>query len=182
VLTLVDTYAGGIPLLIGCMMEVLTVSYVYGYRRFIGNIKEMMGEPKNRAWKLLGYPVNPFWWICWILITPALLCVIYFAFGSSMGNEKNYTLGNTGDESRELFADDDGGLYVSDLGGRVGLVHHVVVRAVDSWCGALSRLHHARLSETDATDRPLATRQEHCSTHCPAQHRTERKRSVLLAN
>uniref|UniRef100_A0A914VUB5 Transporter n=1 Tax=Plectus sambesii TaxID=2011161 RepID=A0A914VUB5_9BILA len=73
VLTLVDTYAGGIPLLIACLVEVLMVAYVYGYKRFIGNIKEMMGKPPNRVWKLLGYPVNPFWWICWIAITPALL-------------------------------------------------------------------------------------------------------------
>jgi hypothetical protein len=71
----VDTYAGGIPLLIACLIEVLMVAYVYGYRRFIGNIEEMMGKPKNLFWKWLGYPVNPYWWVCWIAITPAVLLV-----------------------------------------------------------------------------------------------------------
>jgi len=62
-------------LLMACLIELVMVSYVYGCKRLIGNIKEMMGEPPNRVWKLLGYPVNPFWWICWLFITPLLLFV-----------------------------------------------------------------------------------------------------------
>ncbi len=72
-LNLVDTYAGGLPLLICGFAELALVSYIYGIRRFLGNIREMLGDPPNLFYKLLGYPVNPFWWLCWCFITPAII-------------------------------------------------------------------------------------------------------------
>ena len=77
ILTLVDTYAGGLPLVIACCAEVCMVAWVYGTRRFVGDIKMMMGRAPNTAWRFCGYPVNPYWWICWLIITPILLIVSF---------------------------------------------------------------------------------------------------------
>uniref|UniRef100_A0A914WEB3 Transporter n=1 Tax=Plectus sambesii TaxID=2011161 RepID=A0A914WEB3_9BILA len=71
--TLLDNYAGGLTLLIACFIEIIMISYIYGYKRLIENIKEMMGAPTSLFQRLIGYPINPFYWICWIFVTPVML-------------------------------------------------------------------------------------------------------------
>lgn len=80
-LDLVDTFAGGTPLVIACMLELMMVMWVYGIRRFVGDVALMMGTPPSKFWRLLGYPTNWYWWANWALITPLLLIsVMVFQF------------------------------------------------------------------------------------------------------
>jgi hypothetical protein len=93
IVALVDNYAGGMPLVVSCLVEVILVSWVgrfhkwiavvdseihikvYGVRRLMGDIRLMLGVAPNTFWRLLGYPVNPFWYTCWVVISPLLLMV-----------------------------------------------------------------------------------------------------------
>uniref|UniRef100_A0A914XLC4 Transporter n=1 Tax=Plectus sambesii TaxID=2011161 RepID=A0A914XLC4_9BILA len=81
---LLDTFAGGITLVIACLVELIMVMYVYGFKRFVADIHCMLGKPPSRLWVLLGYPTNIFWHACWIFITPVLLIAILgFQFSDS---------------------------------------------------------------------------------------------------
>lgn len=75
-LDMLDLYAGGWTLVVACLVEVCMVSYAYGVRRFIKDIRLMLGPPPNAFQRILGYPVNPYWWVNWVFITPILLFVI----------------------------------------------------------------------------------------------------------
>ena len=67
---------GGLTLVAMCFFELIMVSYCYGWRQFVKDIKLMMGEPPNKFWKYLGYPVNYYWIANWLAISPALLLVM----------------------------------------------------------------------------------------------------------
>lgn len=69
-LTLMDWYIAIIGLMVICFIEVLVISYVYGFRRFSNDIKLMTGR-------------KPFiyWLAMWLAITPLLLiAIVVFVF------------------------------------------------------------------------------------------------------
>ncbi|CAH1788711.1 unnamed protein product [Owenia fusiformis] len=65
VFTIFDTYAGGFPLLIIGLLEVIVITYIYGFNRFAEDIQMM-----------IGYKPSLFIRAFWNVITPLLLLVI----------------------------------------------------------------------------------------------------------
>ncbi|KFD52353.1 hypothetical protein M513_06734 [Trichuris suis] len=81
VLNLLDTFAGGWPLLLQCLVEVLLVAYVYGLKRYAKLYRVMLGDAPSKFWKLLGYPISKYYEISWGFTTPlSLLGVLIFNF------------------------------------------------------------------------------------------------------
>uniref|UniRef100_A0A5S6R3G0 Transporter n=1 Tax=Trichuris muris TaxID=70415 RepID=A0A5S6R3G0_TRIMR len=76
ILNLLDTFAGGWPLLMQCLLELIIVSYIYGTKNYVDDYKFMLGEPPSKIWRFLGYPVSKFYIICWNAITPAALAAV----------------------------------------------------------------------------------------------------------
>uniref|UniRef100_G1PKQ4 Transporter n=2 Tax=Myotis lucifugus TaxID=59463 RepID=G1PKQ4_MYOLU len=68
-LTLLDSYAGSIPLLIIAFCEMFAVVYVYGVDRFNKDIEFM-----------IGHKPNIFWQITWRVVSPLLMLVIFLFF------------------------------------------------------------------------------------------------------
>ncbi|XP_063113992.1 sodium-dependent neutral amino acid transporter B(0)AT1 isoform X2 [Cavia porcellus] len=68
-LSLLDSYAGSIPLLIVAFCEMFAVVYVYGVDRFNKDIKFM-----------IGHKPNIFWQVMWRVVSPVIMLVIFFAF------------------------------------------------------------------------------------------------------
>ncbi|XP_013792546.2 sodium-dependent dopamine transporter-like, partial [Limulus polyphemus] len=68
VVSLLDRYAAGYSILFAVFFEALAVSWIYGIRRFSGDIKEMM-----------GIEVGLYWKICWTLVAPIwiLFIIVY---------------------------------------------------------------------------------------------------------
>eukprot|EP00039_Didymoeca_costata_P010811 m.146420 g.146420 ORF g.146420 m.146420 type:complete len:612 (+) comp14970_c0_seq4:217-2052(+) len=60
-----DTYSAGLPLITIVLCECLTISYVYGADKYLGEVETMI----NRK-------VNNFWWYAWKFVTPVILFVI----------------------------------------------------------------------------------------------------------
>ncbi|XP_038056296.1 sodium- and chloride-dependent glycine transporter 1-like isoform X2 [Patiria miniata] len=67
VFELINWYSAWISLMIVGMTECIAIAYFYGFRRFIGDIK-----------KMLGYETVFWWWycICWLFVTPAIILFI----------------------------------------------------------------------------------------------------------
>ncbi|XP_047497772.1 sodium- and chloride-dependent transporter XTRP3-like [Penaeus chinensis] len=65
VFILFDDFSGNIPLLIVAFFECVSVSYIYGLRRFSDDIELMTG----------GRP-GPFWLLCWKYISPTVMLTI----------------------------------------------------------------------------------------------------------
>ncbi|KFD61692.1 hypothetical protein M514_04761 [Trichuris suis] len=76
ILNLLDTFAGGWPLLMQCLLELVIVSYIYGIKNYVEDYKFMLGDPPSKIWKFLGYPVTKFYTICWSAVTPAALAAV----------------------------------------------------------------------------------------------------------
>lgn len=68
-LTLLDSYAGSIPLLVIAFFEMSSVVYVYGMDRFNEDIKFM-----------IGHKPNIFWQVMWRVVSPLLMVVILLFF------------------------------------------------------------------------------------------------------
>ncbi|XP_008058899.1 sodium-dependent neutral amino acid transporter B(0)AT1 [Carlito syrichta] len=68
-LSLLDSYAGSIPLLIIAFCEMVAVVYVYGVDRFNKDIEFMV-----------GHKPNIFWQVTWRVVSPLLMLVIFFFF------------------------------------------------------------------------------------------------------
>nr|XP_014703972.1 sodium-dependent neutral amino acid transporter B(0)AT1 [Equus asinus] len=68
-LSLMDNYAGSIPLLIVAFCEMFSVVYVYGVDRFNRDIEFMV-----------GHKPNIFWQVMWRLVSPLIMLVIFLAF------------------------------------------------------------------------------------------------------
>uniref|UniRef100_A0ABI7VQL1 Solute carrier family 6 member 19 n=1 Tax=Felis catus TaxID=9685 RepID=A0ABI7VQL1_FELCA len=68
-LSLLDSYAGSIPLLIIAFCEMFAVVYVYGVDRFNRDIEFM-----------IGHKPNIFWQVTWRVISPLLMLVIFLFF------------------------------------------------------------------------------------------------------
>lgn len=65
---IVQDYHGGFPLIILCVFEIMSVMWVYGYKRFMEDVLLMMGW--RYKYRDFGYHIA-----CWIFLSPALLVV-----------------------------------------------------------------------------------------------------------
>ncbi|XP_064611059.1 sodium- and chloride-dependent glycine transporter 1-like isoform X2 [Liolophura sinensis] len=64
-LTLIDTFVSGFPLLFVGLFECFALCYIYGYKNFAADIKMMLGREPFIYWR-----------ICWCFITPGLLFAV----------------------------------------------------------------------------------------------------------
>ncbi|XP_045141218.1 sodium-dependent neutral amino acid transporter B(0)AT1 [Echinops telfairi] len=76
-LSLLDSYAGSIPLLVIAFCEMFAVVYVYGVDRFNKDIEFM-----------IGHKPNIFWQVMWRVISPLLMLVIFLFFFVVKVNEE----------------------------------------------------------------------------------------------
>uniref|UniRef100_UPI002955A159 sodium-dependent neutral amino acid transporter B(0)AT1 n=1 Tax=Panthera onca TaxID=9690 RepID=UPI002955A159 len=76
-LSLLDSYAGSIPLLIIAFCEMFAVVYVYGVDRFNRDIEFM-----------IGHKPNIFWQVTWRVVSPLLMLVIFLFFFVVKVNEE----------------------------------------------------------------------------------------------
>ncbi|XP_038630781.1 sodium- and chloride-dependent neutral and basic amino acid transporter B(0+)-like isoform X2 [Scyliorhinus canicula] len=69
-ISLIDHFCAGWGILIAAVLELISLSWIYGANRFIKDIEMMIGE---RTWLFW------LWWrVCWVFISPCLLAVIFF--------------------------------------------------------------------------------------------------------
>lgn len=69
IFTLFDAYSGGFPLLIVGLFELITITYIYGYKNFSYDIEMMLGKKPNIIFA-----------ICWHFLSPAaVLAIIIFS-------------------------------------------------------------------------------------------------------
>ncbi|XP_072017753.1 sodium- and chloride-dependent neutral and basic amino acid transporter B(0+)-like [Amphiura filiformis] len=68
--SLIDSYSTSFSLLLFAIMECIGLSYIYGVRRFMNDIRTMIGDP----WvDFVGF----YWWpFLWCLVTPGLLTFV----------------------------------------------------------------------------------------------------------
>uniref|UniRef100_F7H6A1 Solute carrier family 6 member 19 n=1 Tax=Callithrix jacchus TaxID=9483 RepID=F7H6A1_CALJA len=87
-LSLLDGYAGSIPLLIIAFCEMFSVVYVYGVDRFNTDIEFM-----------IGHKPNIFWQVTWRVVSPLLMLVIFlFFFVVKVKEELTYSIWDPGYE------------------------------------------------------------------------------------
>lgn len=60
-------------MLICCLTEIVVVMHVYGVRRFVSDVRLMLGNPPSKFYRVMGYPVNAFWIVCWYVLTSVLM-------------------------------------------------------------------------------------------------------------
>ncbi|XP_047486282.1 sodium- and chloride-dependent betaine transporter-like isoform X2 [Penaeus chinensis] len=65
-------YSAGISVIILAIAQVVAVVWVYGFRRFLSNIKEMG--------VYIPAPLKAYWLATWVFITPAMLVLICFFY------------------------------------------------------------------------------------------------------
>ncbi|XP_040833569.1 sodium-dependent neutral amino acid transporter B(0)AT1 [Ochotona curzoniae] len=83
-LSLLDSYAGSIPVLIIAFCEMFAVAYVYGIDRFSKDIEFM-----------IGHKPNIFWQIMWRVVSPLLMLVIFlFYFVVEVTKQLTYNVWN----------------------------------------------------------------------------------------
>ncbi|KRY58071.1 Sodium- and chloride-dependent GABA transporter 1, partial [Trichinella britovi] len=81
ILNLLDTFAGGWPLLLQCLIEVIVVAYIFGVKKYAALYERMLGKAPSLFWKILGYPASGFYKLSWAFLTPAcLIGVLIFNF------------------------------------------------------------------------------------------------------
>lgn len=78
-LELMDTYSGGWNLLFISLCECISISYIYGVRRFLQDIECMIG---NKICGCMPFWLTKYWWaLNWCVITPAgVVFVIIFSW------------------------------------------------------------------------------------------------------
>lgn len=64
IFSLMDTFGGGVGVLLIAIFELIGLHWVYGVRRFSDDIKFM-----------IGYNPSMFWKVCWVFIAPVALMV-----------------------------------------------------------------------------------------------------------
>ncbi|KAB0393807.1 hypothetical protein E2I00_001240 [Balaenoptera physalus] len=83
-LSLLDSYAGSIPLLIIAFFEMFSVVYVYGIDRFNRDIEFM-----------IGHKPNTFWQVTWRAVSPLIMLTIFlFFFVIKVNEELIYSVWN----------------------------------------------------------------------------------------
>ncbi|XP_046542277.1 sodium- and chloride-dependent glycine transporter 2-like [Haliotis rubra] len=88
VLTLTDWYCGSYSVMLVCLAEIICIMYVYGVKRFMEDIKMMLGRRPN-----------PYWVINWVFLTPAALLFLLIVSASQ------YTPAFYGDYKFPLWAE-----------------------------------------------------------------------------
>lgn len=78
VMNLYDTYSAGYSLLVVALIEVIAVSWVYGFWRFSRDIQLMIGNPCCGCFRISLYV---YWWPMWIIITPAMILFVLIYMG-----------------------------------------------------------------------------------------------------
>jgi len=74
VLTLFDMFVGNVPLLLIALLELVAVSWIYGFDRFSSDIEYMLGSAPSLYWKLTWKFISP-------MIVGYLFCYkIYLTF------------------------------------------------------------------------------------------------------
>ncbi|XP_045421642.1 LOW QUALITY PROTEIN: sodium-dependent neutral amino acid transporter B(0)AT1 [Lemur catta] len=76
-LSLLDSYAGSIPLFVIAFCEMFSVVYLYGVDRFNRDIEFM-----------IGHRPNIFWQVTWRVVSPLIMLVIFFFFLVMKVNEE----------------------------------------------------------------------------------------------
>ncbi|XP_051877789.1 sodium- and chloride-dependent neutral and basic amino acid transporter B(0+)-like isoform X2 [Pristis pectinata] len=67
-INLIDHFCDGWGLIVAALLELLSLSWIYGINRFIKDIEMMIGEKNWLFW---------LWWrMCWLLITPSVLAAM----------------------------------------------------------------------------------------------------------
>ncbi|XP_077995733.1 sodium-dependent dopamine transporter-like [Glandiceps talaboti] len=81
VVTLLDAYAAGYSILWAVFFEAVAVSWFYGYKRFCGDIREMLGSEPGMYWK-----------ICWPIVSPIFLLfnIVFGLYGYQPLTYDNY--------------------------------------------------------------------------------------------
>lgn len=62
-----DKYAGGLSVLIVATAEVICIMWIYGLRRFLNDLQEMLGKAGNLGW---------YWRTAWLILAPVTLLFI----------------------------------------------------------------------------------------------------------
>ncbi|XP_074650196.1 sodium-dependent proline transporter-like [Tubulanus polymorphus] len=65
IFNLIDSYSGGYSLMVIALVEVIVISWIYGYKKFAADIKMM-----------IGFTPNIYWRITWQFLTPAIIVFI----------------------------------------------------------------------------------------------------------
>ena len=68
---LIDGRASNAILLLA-FIELITISWFYGVHKFMGHVKEMG--------IYIAWPLKMYWYICWIVVSPALLLIVIVLF------------------------------------------------------------------------------------------------------
>uniref|UniRef100_UPI00358FF541 sodium-dependent neutral amino acid transporter B(0)AT1-like isoform X2 n=1 Tax=Myxine glutinosa TaxID=7769 RepID=UPI00358FF541 len=68
-LTIFNDYVCSVPLLFTCFLEIISVMYIYGYKRFREDLEFMLKRKPN-----------PVWIVMWGFISPAVICIILVAY------------------------------------------------------------------------------------------------------
>ena len=81
-ITFLDFYGASFVALILAIIEVITVSWIYGVDRFCNDIEFMLGKQTGLYWR-----------ICWKFITPAVMIAIlvYFVLTSELPSYNGYS-------------------------------------------------------------------------------------------
>ncbi|CAL8294613.1 unnamed protein product [Merluccius merluccius] len=88
-LTLCDSFAGSIPLLVIAYVELMAISYLYGIDRFNEDIEFM-----------IGHRPNIFWQITWRLVSPLIIFIIFvFYFITKVSAPLTYVAWNPSSEN-----------------------------------------------------------------------------------
>lgn len=75
IFSLMDSFGGGVGVLLIAIFELVALHWVYGVRRFSDDIKFM-----------IGYSPSMFWKVCWVFIAPVLLMVRIMPFFSHISD------------------------------------------------------------------------------------------------
>lgn len=83
--TIFNDYAASFSLLFVVLIEVITVSYIYGIKRFEKDIEDMIGHRPNWYWKIM-----------WLAVSPILLIslFIYYIIDYIQGGSPTYSAWN----------------------------------------------------------------------------------------
>lgn len=77
IFSLMDTFGGGIGVLLIAIFELIALHWVYGVRRFSDDLKFM-----------IGYSPSMFWKVCWVFIAPVLLMLLFIYSAITWENPK----------------------------------------------------------------------------------------------
>ncbi|KAI1902531.1 hypothetical protein AGOR_G00045710 [Albula goreensis] len=75
-LEIFNTYVGSLPFLVIAFFEIIAVIYVYGIKRFNEDVEFMIGRRPNL-----------FWQVCWRVVSPLMLLVVFLAYVTVQAQE-----------------------------------------------------------------------------------------------